>query len=171
MKTDSKMSVKIIRKIVFISLILIVVLTIGVLATKKEMNYVTITFPEGYETTVVTSEIKISDILAENHIIVLPDEVVSPNENSNIDITKKINITKKDEEQTVISEQNISVSTEQILDEYVTITEKIIVEQVPIPFETITKDVSKENTETKDTVLQEGKDGIRVFLHCFPKRP
>ena len=165
MKTDSKMSVKIIRKIVFISLILIVVLTIGVLATKKEMNYVTITFPEGYETTVVTSEIKISDILAENHIIVLPDEVVSPNENSNIDITKKINITKKDEEQTVISEQNISVSTEQILDEYVTITEKIIVEQVPIPFETITKDVSKENTETKDTVLQEGKDGIKEIKY------
>ena len=165
MKTDSKLSVKIIRKIVFISLILIVVLTIGVLATKKEMNYVTIVFPEGYETTVVTSEIKISDILAENHIIVLPDEVVSPNENSNIDITKKINITKKDEEQTVISEQNVSVSTEQILDEYVTITEKIIVEQVPIPFETITKDVSKENTETKDTVLQEGKDGIKEIKY------
>ena len=73
MKSDSKLSVKIIRKIGFISLILIIILTIGVLATKKEVYYVTISFPEGYETTVVTSETKVSDVLAENHIIVLPD--------------------------------------------------------------------------------------------------
>ncbi len=165
MKTEKKLSVKIIRNIVFISLILILIFTIGVFATKKEMNYVTIVFPEGYETTVVTSEVKISEILAENHIIVLPDEVVSPNEDSNIDITKKINISKKTDEQVVISEQDISVSTEQILDEYVTITEKIIVEQVQIPFETVTKDVSKENTETKDTVLQEGKNGLKEIKY------
>ena len=76
MKSDSKLSVKIIRKIGFISLILIIILTIGVLATKKEVYYVTISFPEGYETTVVTSETKVSDVLAENHIIVLPDEIV-----------------------------------------------------------------------------------------------
>ena len=165
MKSDNRLSVKIIRKIGFISLILIIILTIGVTATKKQVNYVTISFPEGYETTVVTSEVKISEILAENHIIVLPDEIVSPDENSNIDITKKIVINKKSDEKAVVSEQDISVSTEQILGEYVNITEKIIVEQVEIPFETITKDVSKENTETKDTVLQEGKNGLKEIKY------
>lgn len=165
MKSDNRLSVKIIRKIGFISLILIIILTIGVTVTKKQVNYVTISFPEGYETTVVTSEVKISEILAENHIIVLPDEIVSPDENSNIDITKKIVINKKSDEKAVVSEQDISVSTEQILGEYVNITEKIIVEQVEIPFETITKDVSKENTETKDTVLQEGKNGLKEIKY------
>ena len=49
MKSENKVSVKIFRKIGFISLIIIIALTIGVLATKKEVNYVTISFPEGYE--------------------------------------------------------------------------------------------------------------------------
>ena len=165
MKSENKVSVKILRKIGFISLIIIIALTIGVLATKKEVNYVTISFPEGYETTVVTSEVKVSKILAENHIIVLQDEDVSPSKDSNIDISKKISINKKTDEKKVISEEDVSVSTEQILGEYVTITEKIIIEQVPIPFETITKDVSKENTETKDTVLQEGIDGLKEIKY------
>ena len=78
MKSENKVSVKILRKIGFISLIIIIALTIGDHATKKEVNYVTISFPEGYETTVVTSEVKVSKILAENHIIVLQDEDVSP---------------------------------------------------------------------------------------------
>ena len=48
MKTDEKLSIRIIRKIVFISIILICILTIGVKASKSEVNYVTIVFPEGY---------------------------------------------------------------------------------------------------------------------------
>ena len=90
MKTDEKLSIRIIRKIVFISIILICILTIGVKASKSEVNYVTIVFPEGYETTVMTSNVKVSDILAENHTIVLPDETVYPDINSNIDLSKKI---------------------------------------------------------------------------------
>ena len=39
MKSENKVSVKIFRKIGFISLIIIIALTIGVLATKKEVNY------------------------------------------------------------------------------------------------------------------------------------
>ena len=165
MKSDSNFPVKLIRKICFICVIFLIVFTIGVFATKKEVNYVTISFPEGYETTVVTSEVKISKILAENHIIVLPDEDVFPNEDSNLDITKKIIINKKQDEKVVVSEQDISISTEQILGEYVTLTEKIIIEQVQIPYETITKDVSKSNTETKDTVLQEGKNGLKEIKY------
>jgi 3D (Asp-Asp-Asp) domain-containing protein len=47
------------------------------------------------------------------------------------------------------------------LGEYVTIVEKIIVEQEEIPFETIIKDISDEGEETDDRVLQEGENGIR----------
>ncbi len=165
MKTDEKLSIRIIRKIVFISIILICILTIGVKASKSEVNYVTIVFPEGYETTVMTSNIKIADILAENHTIILPDEIVYPDINSNIDLTKTITISKITEEKSVVSEQVESVTTEEILGKYVTVTEKIIVEQVEIPYETITKDVSKEGTETNDKVLQEGVNGLKEIKY------
>ncbi len=165
MKTEQKLSIKIIRKIVFISLVLIALLTIGVLASKSEVNYVTIVFPEDYETTVVTSKVKVADILAENHIIVLPDEEVYPLEDDNIDVTKKITISKITAEKKVIAEEIESVTTEEILGKYVTVTEKIIVEQVEIPYETVTKDVSAAGTETKDTVLQEGANGLKEIKY------
>lgn len=165
MKTEEKLSTKIIRKIVFISIILICLLTIGVMATRSEVNYVTIVFPEGYESTVMTSKVLVSDILSENHIIILPDETVYPEVDSNIDITKKITISKITEEKKVIAEEVESITTEEILGKYVTVTEKIIVEQVEIPYETVTKDVSKSGGETKDTVLQEGKNGLKEIKY------
>lgn len=165
MKTDEKLSIRIIRKIVFISIILICILTIGVKASKSEVNYVTIVFPEGYETTVMTSSVKVSDILAENHTIVLPDEKVYPDVDSNIDVSRTITISKLTEETVVVSEQVESITTEEILGKYVTVTEKIIVEQVEIPYETITKDVSKEGTETKDKVLQNGVNGLKEIKY------
>ena len=165
MKTDEKLSVKIIRKIVFISIILICLFTVGVMASKSEVNYVTIVFPEDCETTVVTSKILVSDILAENHIIVLPDEVVYPSEDSTIDVTKTITISKVTEEKKVIAEEVENISTEQILGKYVTVTEKIITEQIEIPYETITKDVSATGTETTDKVIQQGVNGIKEIKY------
>lgn len=165
MKTEERLSVKIIRKIVFISIILICLLTIGVMASKSDVNYVTIVFPEGYESTVVTSKVLVSDILSENHIIVLPDEKVYPNSDSKIDASKKITISKLTEEKKVVAEEIESVTTEEILGKYVKVTEKIIVEQVEIPYETVTKDVSKSGTETKDSVIQEGENGLKEIKY------
>lgn len=161
MKTEEKLSVKIIRKIVFISIVLVCLLTIGVKASKSEVNYVKIVFPEDYEITVMTSSVLVSDILSENHIIVLPDEIVYPKEDDKIDFTKTITISKATEEKKIIAEEVESVTTEELLGKYVTVTEKIIVEQTEIPYETITKDVSTEGTETKDSVIQEGKNGLK----------
>lgn len=165
MKTEERLSIRIIRKIVFISIILICLLTIGVKASRSEVNYVTIVFPEDYEITVMTSSVLVSDILAENHIIVLPDEVVYPEEDSKIDLTKTITISKATEEKIIVAEEIASVTTEELLGKYVTVTEKIIVEQVEIPYETITKDVSAEGTEKKDTVLQEGENGLKEIKY------
>ena len=165
MKTEERLSIKIIRKIVFISIVLICLLTIGVFASKSDVNYVTIVYPEDYETTIMTSKVVISEILSENHIIVLPDEVVNPSLDSKLDITKTITISKKSEEKIVIAEKIENVSTEEILGKYVTITEKIIVEQVEIPYETITKDISKEGTETKNAVLQQGVNGLKEIKY------
>lgn len=165
MKTDKKLSVKIIRKIVFVCIILICLFTVGVLAGKSDLTDVTIVFSDDTEISVMTSNVKVSDILDENHILLLPDEVVEPSLESNIDIAKKIVISKAKEEKVVVAEDVQSVSTEEILGKYVTITEKIITEQVEIPFETITKDVSREGTETTDRVLQNGKNGLKEIKY------
>ena len=165
MSIDNKLFVKIIRKIVFISIVFISILAIGVRASKNEVKYVTIVFPEGYESTVMTTSVKVADILSENHTLLLPDEVVTPDIDSNIDVTKKITISKKDEKPVVVAEKVEDVTTEEILGTYVTITEKIITEQVEIPYETVTKDVSAQGTETQDKVIQEGINGLKEIKY------
>lgn len=161
MKTDPKLSIKIIKKIVFICIILVCLFTVGVMAARSDVNSITIVFADDCETTVMTSKVNVSEILEENHIMLLPDEVVTPSLDSNIDLTRKIIISKALEEKVVVAENVESVSTKEILGKYVTITEKIIVEQIEIPFETITKDVSKDASETTDRVLQNGKNGLK----------
>lgn len=165
MKTDAELSKRIIKKIVFVCIILICLFTVGVKAARSDLESVTISFTDDSEITVMTSQAKVSDILEENHIILLADEVVTPDLDSNIDFTKKITISKATEEKIIVAEDIESVSTEEILGKYVTITEKIIVEQEEIPFETITKDVSKEGTETTDRVLQNGENGLKEIKY------
>ena len=165
MKTDSELSKRIIKKIVFACIILIGLFAIGVKASKSDLESVTIAFTDNTEKTVMTSKVKVSDILEENHIILLADEVVTPDLNSNIDFTRQIIISKATEEKIIIAEDVESVSTEEILGNYVTITEKIITEQVEIPFETVTKDISKEGTDTTDRVIQNGKNGLKEIKY------
>ena len=165
MKTENKLSVKIIKKIVFISIGLVCLLSLGVLASRSEMNYVTISFPDDCETIILTPKVKVSEILSDNHIIVLPDEEVYPALDDKIDFSKTIVISKVNAEKKVVAEEIASVSTEEILGKYIKITEKIITEQVEIPYETVTKDVSTEGTETDDTVLQKGVNGIKEIKY------
>ena len=165
MKTENELSKKIIKKIVFISVGLVCLLTIGVFASKSDMEYVKVVFPDNYETTILTSKTKVEEILADNHIIILPDEEVYPDVNSNIDFSKTITISKANAEKKIIAEEVESVTTEEILEKYVKITEKIIKEQVEIPYETITKDVSTEGTETQDAVIQQGVNGIKEIKY------
>lgn len=165
MKTDTELSKRIIKKIVFVCIILICLFTVGVKAARSDVESVTICFTDDSEISVMTSKAKVSDILEENHIMLLADEIVTPDLDSNIDFTKKITISKATEEKIIVAEDVESVSTEEILGKYVTITEKIVVEQVEIPYETITKDVSKEGTETTDRVLQNGKNGLKEIKY------
>ena len=165
MKASSRLSVKIIKRIVFISIILVCLFVVGVWANKSDVNYITIEFPEGIETVVASSSVNVQDILAENHIIILEDEVVYPDTKDNIDFTKTITISKITDEKKVVAEEVERISKEQILGKYVTITEKIVVEQVEIPYETVTKDVSASGTETQDRVVQEGRNGIKELKY------
>lgn len=164
MKND-RLSIKIIRKVVFISIILISILTIGVVAGRINLNTVTIKFSDDSELSLVTFETNVGKILEDNYIIVKPDEIVTPSSESNIDFTKKIVIKKDTDESIEATEDVSSYSKEEILQNYLTITEKIITEQEEIPYETITKDISTSGTETKNNVVQEGENGIKELKY------
>ena len=73
MKKDDKASVSL-KKIIVISLIMIFVMGIGVMATNSKVSNVKIILSNGYEMKVLTSKTKVSEILDENHIILLPEE-------------------------------------------------------------------------------------------------
>lgn len=157
--------IKLVRKIAFLVIITLGLLVAGVFAAKSDVSYVTINFSDDSSISVVTSKVKVADILEENNIALLNDEVVEPSLESNINALKTITITKADAQKIVVAEEVSTVSTEEILGNYVVITEKIITEQIEIPFETITKDVSKNGTETRDTVIQEGQNGLKEIKY------
>ena len=162
---DNNSSFKIIRRIIAISISLIVILVVVVFASKNDINYITIKFADDTQISVVTTKVNVKDILEENNIVLLPDEKVIPSIDSTINAAKTIEISKLSEKPVVVAEEETEVTTEQILGSYVTVTEKIITEQVEIPFETVTKDVSQSGTETVDKVLQEGQNGLKEIKY------
>ena len=64
-----------------------------------------------------------------------------------------------------ISEEGVQTTLDQLLENYAPITEKIVVEQVAIPYETVTKNTSGTDENSTTRVLQEGKDGIKEVTY------
>ena len=168
MKTEESLSKGIIRRIVFIAIIMILLMGAGVFASVTRMNNVTIVFSDNTELSVITSKSKISDILKENNIILLDNEEVVPSLDSNIDSTRVIKIQEKDDSvpaEETTEEANVIVSSD-IINESATVVEKIVVEQEKIPYETIKKEVSvKKGDKTTSTVVQKGKNGIKEITY------
>ena len=109
MKTDENLSIGIIKRIVFIALVLIILLGIGVFAGNQSVNNVTIKFSDGTELNVITSKSNVNEILKENNIYILESEVVTPDFSENVDSNKTITIERKDKikevkEESVVSE-------------------------------------------------------------------
>lgn len=164
MKKDDKASVSL-KKIIVISLIMIFVMGIGVMATNSKVSNVKIILSNGYEMKVLTSKTKVSEILDENHIILLPEEKTVPKSDEELSDNKTIKISKKDEEEQTIANQTGEVTIEEILQSYDSIVEKVIKEQITIPYETVTKDVSTGTGTKQDKVVQKGEDGIKEITY------
>ena len=167
MKTEESLSKGIIKRIVFIAIILILLTGVGVFASVSRMNNVTIVFSDNTELSVITSKSKISDILNENNIILLDNEEVVPSLDSNLDSTRVIKIQGRDEsEQEESTEESTVIVSSDIIEESATVVEKIVVEQEKIPYETIKKEVSVEKgNKTTSTVIQKGEDGIKEITY------
>ena len=168
MGKSENLSKGIIKRIIFILIVLLLLFGVGVLATTSAVNTVTISFADKTELTVVTTKSKIEEILKENNIYIAPDESVKQGLNSNIDATKTINIVRKSEiENEEENKETQVIKTEELLNsEGSVIVEKIIKETVEIPYETIKKEVtSKEKGEKVNKVVQKGKNGKKEITY------
>lgn len=164
MKTEEELSKGIIKRIVFIAIVLILLMGVGVFANRSRVNTITIVFSDNTELSVITSKTKVSDILKENNIILLDNEEVIPSLEKNIDNNKKIQIGLKKNK---ISESNEStIVSSDIINESATIVEKIVVERIKIPYETVRKEVKVKKGEKKDNkIVQKGKNGIKEITY------
>lgn len=167
MRKEEKASISI-MKIICVSIILILISGIGVMAVNTKLNDIKITLQNGYEMTVLTSKTKVSDILEENNIILEENQKTIPDIDSEVTSGQNIQITDKSYNEVQIakiSENGVETSLNQLLENYAPITEKIVKEQVVIPFETITKNTTENTEGTKNKVLQEGKDGLKEVTY------
>ena len=167
MKREEKASISI-MKIICVSIILILISGISVMAVSTDLKDVKIVLQNGYEMTALTSKAKVSDILSENNIILDENQKTEPDLDSEISAGDTIKIVDKSYNEVQIaqiSEEGIETSLEQLLENYAPITEKIVVEQVAIPYETITKNATGATTDTSNKVIQEGKDGLKEITY------
>ena len=163
MKKDDKASISL-KKVISISIILLFIMGIGVMAASSKLNNVKIILSDGYELDVLTSKTNISEILEENHIIILPTEKVIPGLDEQISDNNTIRIALNTTSETteIVSEE---LTMEKVLQGYEAVTEKIIKEQVSIPYETVTKDLSTGNGAKTEKVVKNGIDGIKEITY------
>lgn len=167
MKREEKASISII-KIICVSIILILISGIGVMAVNTNLKDVKIILQNGYEMTALTSKATVSEILEENNIVLEENQKTIPDLSDEISEGQSIQITDKSYNEVQIakiSEEGVETSLDELLQNYAPITEKIVVEQVTIPYETITKNTVTTDSSTTNTVLQEGKDGIKEVTY------
>lgn len=167
MKKEERASISI-MKIICISIILVLISGIGVMAVNTKLNDVKIILQNGYEMTALTSKTKVSDILEENNIILQENQKTIPDVNSQILAGESIKIIDKSYQEVQIakiSEEGVQTSLNQLLENYAPVTEKIIVEQVTIPYETITKNTTETTEGTNNKVLQQGEDGLKEVTY------
>ena len=147
------------KKIFVMALIFLILAgTMSVMATNQKLTSVKILLSSGYEMDVMTTSTKVSDILAENHIVVLDGENVTPAIDEELSDNKTITITKG---ATEANNDEDYMSAEEILASYTQIVEKVVTEEVEIPYETITKDVSNGSQTTQNRVVQKGENGLK----------
>lgn len=159
-----------IKKIIGICLILVFIMGIGVVANNAQLNNVKIILSNGYIMNVTTTKTTVAEILEENHIILLPEESVIPRENEGLSDNNTIRISKDENQEKVVevadaTATSANVTVDELLKSYDSIIEKIETVQETIPYETITKDVSNGATTKKDTVIQQGEDGLREVTY------
>lgn len=167
MKNEEKASISI-MKIICVSIILILISGIGVMAVSTNLKDVKVVLQNGYELTVLTAKSTIREVLDENNIVLDENQKTIPEESEQITAGSVIKIVDKSYNEVQIakvSEEGVQTTLDELLNNYAPITEKIVTEQVEIPYETITKNTTGTSSNTTNKVLQQGVNGLKEVTY------
>ena len=167
MKKEEKASISI-MKIICVSIILILISGIGVMAVNTNLKDIKIVLQNGYELTVLTSKATVNEILNENNIVLDENQKTIPEVNEEVAAGAVIKIVDKSYSEVQIakvSEEGVQTTLNELLNNYAPITEKIVTEQVNIPYDTITKNTAVTDTNTQNSVLREGQNGLKEVTY------
>lgn len=138
------------------------------MAVNTNLKDVKIILQNGYEMSTLTGKATVSEILEENNIVLEENQKTIPDLNQEITTGQSIQITDKTYNEVQIakiSEEGVQTTLEQILENYAPITEKIVTEQVEIPYETVTKNATTSEQGTTSRVLKQGKNGLKEVTY------
>lgn len=167
MKNEEKASISI-MKIICVSIILVLISGIGVMAVSTNLKDVKIELQNGYELTVLTAKTTVNEILDENNIILNENQKTIPNGDEEVTLGTIIKIVDKSYNEiqvAKVTEEGVETTLDELLNNYAPITEKIVTEQVEIPFETITRNNAGTSTGTTNKVVQQGKNGLKEVTY------
>lgn len=167
MKNEEKASISI-MKIICVSIILILISGIGVMAASTNLKDVKIVLQNGYELTIVTAKTNVSEVLDENNITLNENQKTIPDLNEEITagtIIKIVDKTYNEVQIAKVSEEGVQTTLNELLNNYAPITEKIVTEQVEIPYETITKNTAGTTTGTTNKIVQQGRNGLKEVTY------
>ena len=167
MKNQEKASISI-MKVICVSLILILISGISVMAVSTKVKDVKVVLQNGYELTVLTRKSTISEILDENNIVLEENQKTIPELTEEVkagDIIKIVDKSYNEIQIATISEEGVQTTLEELLNSYAPITEKIVTEQVEIPYQTITKNGLDTSTDATSKVVQKGKNGLKEEVY------
>ena len=167
MKNEEKASISI-MKIICVSIILVLISGIGVMAVSTNLKDVKIVLQNGYELTVLTAKPTVEEILEENNIILNENQKTIPDIKEEVNVGTVIKIVDKSYNEiqvAKVTEEGVETTLDELLNNYAPITEKIVTEQVEIPFETITRNNAGTSTGTTNKVVQQGKNGLKEVTY------
>ncbi len=166
MNKNEKASGSLVKIIGICAVVILIFSGIGVMASNSKVNSVKIVLQNGYEMTVLTAKTKISEILVENNIEIAEDETSVPNLEEDLSTNKTIKIIKSSEATLEVEgQEEQAANIEEIMQNYNTIIEKIIVEKVEIPYETITKEATATSGTKGNKVIRNGQNGIKEVTY------
>ena len=167
MRKEEKASISI-MKIICVSIILILISGIGVMAVNTNLKDIKIILQNGYELTVLTSKTTVNEILEENNIVLDENQKTILEAKEEVTAGTVIKIVDKSYNEVQIakvSEEGVQTTLDDLLNNYAPIIEKIVTEQVEIPYETVTKNSAGTSTNTTNKVLQKGKNGLKEVTY------
>ena len=167
MKNEEKASISL-MKIICVSIILVLISGIGVMAVSTNLKDVKIVLQNGYELTVLTAKPTVEEILEENNIILNENQKTIPDIKEEVNVGTVIKIVDKSYNEiqvAKVTEEGVETTLDELLNNYAPITEKIVTEQVEIPFETITRNNAGTSTGTTNKVVQQGKNGLKEVTY------